>query len=66
MANALEENYGADDVWVQGVGGPYRALLADNFLPRGSTPANISEGVRLFNLAHAKCPNTPVVAGGYS
>lgn len=66
LGNALKEKYGAGNFWVQGVGGPYDATLADNFLPRGSSPSAIREGVRLFNLANSKCPNSIVVAGGYS
>jgi cutinase len=66
LGDALENKYGASNVWVQGVGGPYDATLGDNALPRGSSPAAIREGVRLFNLANSKCPNSKVVAGGYS
>ena len=66
LGNALETRYGAANVWVQGVGGPYGATLADNFLPRGSSAAAIREGLRLLNLANSKCPNSKVVAGGYS
>ncbi|KAL6703108.1 hypothetical protein ACN47E_010170 [Coniothyrium glycines] len=66
LGNALERRYGASNVWVQGVGGPYDATLAGNFLPRGSTPSAIAEMVRLFNLANSKCPNAVIVAGGYS
>jgi cutinase len=66
LGDALESKYGAANVWIQGVGGPYDATLGDNLLPRGSSAAAIREGVRLFNLANSKCPNTPVVAGGYS
>ncbi|CAE7174277.1 Cutinase [Pyrenophora teres f. teres] len=65
-ANKLENDLGAANVWVQGIGGPYDAGLAANILPAGTTAAAITEGKRLFNLAASKCPNTPVVAGGYS
>ncbi|KAF2621183.1 carbohydrate esterase family 5 protein [Macroventuria anomochaeta] len=66
LGNALESRYGAANVWVQGVGGPYDATLGDNFLPRGSSAAAIREGVRLLNLANSKCPNSAVITGGYS
>nr|BAN51852.1 cutinase [Paraphoma sp. B47-9]BAN51853.1 cutinase [Paraphoma sp. B47-9] len=66
LGDALESRYGASNVWVQGVGGPYDAALGDNALPRGSSAAAIREGVRLLNLANSKCPNSKVVAGGYS
>ncbi|OAL00166.1 cutinase-domain-containing protein [Phaeosphaeriaceae sp. SRC1lsM3a] len=66
LGDALERKYGANDVWVQGVGGPYDATIGGNLLPRGSTPASIAEMVRLLTLANTKCPNSKVVAGGYS
>lgn len=66
LGDALESKYGANDVWVQGVGGPYDATIAGNLLPRGSTPASIAEMVRLLTMANTKCPNSKVVAGGYS
>ncbi|AEO58711.1 carbohydrate esterase family 5 protein [Thermothelomyces thermophilus ATCC 42464] len=65
VASVLEAAYG-DNIWVQGVGGPYRAGLADNALPAGTTRAAIDEAKRLFNLANTKCPGAAVVAGGYS
>ena len=65
LASALETTYGAAQLWIQGVGGPYSADLVSNFLPGGSSTAAFEEGVRLFNLVNSKCPNSIVVAGGY-
>ncbi|RBA20532.1 cutinase [Fusarium proliferatum] len=54
------------DIWIQGVGGPYKADLAPNFFPEGTTDASIDEAKRLFQMAYTKCPDTPVVTAGYS
>ncbi|KAF5697003.1 cutinase [Fusarium globosum] len=35
------------DIWIQGVGGPYKADLAPNFFPEGTTDASIDEAKRL-------------------
>ncbi|SPO06355.1 probable Cutinase [Cephalotrichum gorgonifer] len=64
LASALKRTY--SDMWVQGVGGPYAAGLAQNFLPKGTDQASIDEAKRLFTLANTKCPNSVVVTGGYS
>lgn len=64
VANALARTY--QDMWVQGVGGPYDATLGDNALPAGTSKAAIDEAVKMFTMAHDKCPNAAVVAGGYS
>lgn len=66
LGDALERKYGANQVWVQGVGGPYVATVPGNLMSRGSTPEGIAEMVRLLNMANTKCPNSKVVAGGYS
>jgi cutinase len=65
LADALEANYGANKVWVQGVGGAYKADLLGNFLTDGTTVAAITEGKNLLKLANTKCPSSKVVVGGY-
>jgi len=65
VASVLEASY-PNNIWIQGVGGPYTAGLPENALPAGTTRAAIDEAKRLFNLAQSKCPGAAVVAGGYS
>ncbi|KAH8697979.1 putative cutinase [Talaromyces proteolyticus] len=62
----LQNQLGATEVACQGVGSPYDATLEDNFLPQNTSPTDIGAATTLFELAHTKCPDTIVVAGGYS
>ncbi|KAL4731184.1 hypothetical protein ACLX1H_000145 [Fusarium chlamydosporum] len=66
VASVLENTYGSNKVWIQGVGGAYLATIGDNALPRGTSSAAIREMIGLFNLASTKCPSAKIVAGGYS
>ncbi|KAG5980645.1 hypothetical protein E4U55_003805 [Claviceps digitariae] len=66
VANTLTNQLGKGGIWIQGVGGPYTAGLAENAMPAGSSPAAIGEMGRLFTLAHTKCPSSIILAGGYS
>jgi len=66
VCSDLKSTLGADVVACQGVGSPYDATIADNLLPRRTSAADIGAATTLFDLASTKCPNTQVIAGGYS
>ncbi|KJX94044.1 Chain A like protein [Zymoseptoria brevis] len=64
--SALKSRIGSTSVACQGVGSPYAADVTGNFGTRGASTVGIAEGKRLFELAASKCPNSQIVAGGYS
>jgi len=66
VCSGLKTKLGAGNVACQGVGGAYSAGLPENALPAGTTPGAISEATKMFTMADTKCPNTIIVAGGYS
>jgi len=66
VCSGLKGKLGAGNVACQGVGSPYSAGLADNVAPKGTTGAAIGEAQKMFKMALEKCPNTIIVAGGYS
>ncbi|RHZ47804.1 hypothetical protein CDV55_100527 [Aspergillus turcosus] len=66
VCSSLKNDLGPDKVACQGVGGAYTAQLIPNILPQNTDPASIKAATDMFDLANAKCPNTKIVAGGYS
>jgi len=66
VCSGLKSKLGAGNVACQGVGGAYSAGLADNVAPAGTTAGAIAEATKMFTMADSKCPQTTIVAGGYS
>ncbi|KAK5955893.1 hypothetical protein OHC33_003535 [Knufia fluminis] len=60
----LKDAFGASRVAVEGV--DYAALLSTNALPGGADPAGIREMEGLLDDAARRCPDSIIVAGGYS
>jgi cutinase len=54
-----------DRIGCDGLGPAYAGGLIDNFQPKGTTDAAIQEGVRVFTLAHTKCPKSVLVFAGF-
>ncbi|KAE8381975.1 putative cutinase 3 [Aspergillus bertholletiae] len=66
LCSELKKKLGSDKVACQGVGGMYTGGLIQNALPKNTDPGAISTAKSLFEKASTKCPNTQIVAGGYS
>ncbi|KAH8666893.1 cutinase [Xylariales sp. PMI_506] len=64
VSDGLKSHYGASNVATQGV--DYAAALSTNFLPGQADPAGIATMVSLLTNATQSCPNSKIVAGGYS
>ncbi|KAF2433125.1 cutinase-domain-containing protein [Tothia fuscella] len=65
ICRLLKEEY-KDRIGCDGLGPAYTGGLGDNVRPKGTTDEAINEGVRIFNLAHTKCPNSLLTFGGFS
>lgn len=65
VARGLARYY-PNQIWVQGVGGGYRADLGSNALPGGTSSAAIAEATEMFTMAAQKCPQAAIATGGYS
>lgn len=63
-ASRLKQEFGSDRVAIQGI--DYPALLSTNFLPGGADPNGISEMRNLLIQAANDCPDSSILAGGYS
>jgi cutinase len=65
VCKGLKSKFGASNVACQGVGGAYRAGLAENVSPKGTTDAAIRVAKDHLANAARKCPNAAIVGGGY-
>ncbi|KAI1851322.1 hypothetical protein JX265_000444 [Neoarthrinium moseri] len=64
VSDRLKAAFGSSKVATEGV--TYAALLSTNFLPGGADLAGISLMTSLLTRAATQCPNSKIVAGGYS
>jgi cutinase len=64
VCKLLRNDY-KDRIGCDGLGPGYSGSLTDNMLTKGTADASINEGIRVFTLAHTKCPNALVVFAGY-
>ncbi|KAK3381752.1 cutinase-domain-containing protein [Podospora didyma] len=66
MSPILKAQFGAANVWTQGVGGAYTAGILGNLATDGAPADAIAEGKAMLALANSKCPKAKVVVAGYS
>jgi len=66
VCRGLKSKFGAGNVACQGVGGAYKAGLAENVYPKGTTDAAIRVAKEHLQSAARKCPQASIVSGGYS
>jgi len=64
LSNGLKTYFGAENVATQGVN--YLALIETNFYPGGAPPYGIYEMQVLLATAAIYCPQSKIVAAGYS
>lgn len=63
-ASALREEFGAEDVAVQGI--DYDASIGTNALPGGTSRASAALLRDMINDVASQCPDSFIVTGGYS
>jgi cutinase len=65
VCKGLKSKLGASNVACQGVGGAYKAGLAENVYPKGTTDAAIKVAKDHLRSAATRCPQAKIVSGGY-
>jgi cutinase len=65
VCRGLKAAYG-EKLGCDGLGPAYTGGLLDNVSQKGTTDAAIAEGVKIFTLAHTKCPDSVLVFAGFS
>ncbi|RAL12886.1 cutinase precursor [Aspergillus homomorphus CBS 101889] len=66
LCQALKAQISPNRVACQGVEGQYVGLIKPNFLDYNTDPKSIQTAKTTIEEAASKCPNTQIVAGGYS
>ena len=67
LCKLLKKTY-SDRVACQGIGADvgYSASIRDNMIrPKGTNDTSIAAAVKMFNLAHEKCPSSILTFLGY-